>query len=48
MKIKQVEGKEDYVVDIYEAKIQVAIARWDASEYRQKEKLLLEQEKERQ
>ena len=33
MKTKQTKEEEDYILDIYDAKVEVAIAAWESGEY---------------
>lgn len=43
---RQKEGEEDYLLDIYEAKVRIAIEKWEMAEYRNTEYLLKEIERE--
>jgi len=45
MKLKQIRQKADYMRDIYNARVEVAIARWEFCKYLKKQTPLKETEK---
>lgn len=48
MVTRQTEAEEDYLLDIYEAKVQIAIERWEMAKYKSAEHPSRETEMEEQ